>query len=168
MSPQWAASAILATAAIMLWAALSGARDLRVLAVSIDAYKLLPEGAGRGLALPLLLAESACGVLLLLPGMRLAGAVIASALMLLFIFAIALNMWRGTTDFDCGCAGSHALRPGAALLLRNTALLCVLLMAVTMPASAPDVGSIAGAIVLLLAWCGVNAVIAATQWPHDD
>jgi Asp-tRNA(Asn)/Glu-tRNA(Gln) amidotransferase A subunit family amidase len=54
------------------------------------------------------------------------------------------------------------------LLLRNTALLCVLLMAVTMPASSPDVGSIAGAIVLLLAWCGVNAVIAATQWPHDD
>jgi hypothetical protein len=168
MSPQWATSAILATAAIMLWAALSGARDLRALAVSIDAYKLLPEGAGRGLALPLLLAESACGVLLLLPGMRVAGAVIASALVLLFVFAIALNIRRGTTDFDCGCAGSHALRPGAALLLRNTALLCVLLMAVTMPASSPDVGSVAGAIVLLLAWCGVNAVIAATQWPHDD
>jgi hypothetical protein len=43
-----------------------------------------------------------------------------------------------------------------------------LLLAVTMPASSPDVGSVAGAIVLLLAWCGVNAVIAATQWPHDD
>ena len=168
MIAYWSAAVTLWIALILLSAAVAGARAQRAVAGDIDAYRVLPDGTGRWFAPVLMLAQTLAAVLILIPATRVAGAVLTVLLLGLFIAAIALNIRRGTTDFGCGCAGPHHIRPGAPLLLRNAVLFFAALAVAVSPVSPYDVWHCAVACLLFLGWLFVNAMIAASQWPRDD
>ena len=163
-----AAAVALALTVVFSGAAISGIRRHADLVSAIVAYRVLPEDCPRHVAPLIVSAELAVALLLPFPLTRQAGAVVSSLLLISFTAAIAVNVVRGTTDFDCGCGGRRPLRPGVALLARNVVLCCVSLAVALVPALPLDVRQCVGALLLLCAWWLVNAMIASAQWPTDD
>ena len=103
----------------------------------VDAYRLLPQGAGRVAAVAIGALELLAGLAILLPAAHRSGLLVAAALFALYFAAIAINLGRGRRDIDCGC-GAPAQRQGlsAALLARNAVLIAAALgLAFAQPAS---------------------------------
>lgn len=155
----------LALAAILATAASHKLRAPRWFASQLEAYALLPAGLLTPVARLLPLLEGAVALGLLLPVSRGFAALAAGALMLAYAGAIAVNLWRGRRDIDCGCAGpgeSQPLRP--LLLLRNAALLGLALLAAATPLTR-ELGlfdgfvAIAAAAVLLLLYAAVDGLL---------
>lgn len=155
----------LALAAILATAATHKLRAPRWFAAQLEAYALLPQALLRPVARALPLLEGAVALGLLLPFSRTAAAVAAGVLMAVYAGAIAVNLWRGRRDIDCGCAGpgeSQPLRP--LLLLRNAALLGLALLA-TLPPLPRELGlfdgfvALAAAAVLLLLYAAADGLL---------
>lgn len=155
----------LALAAILATAASHKLRAPRWFASQLEAYALLPTGLLQPVARLLPLLEGAVALGLLLPASRSVAALAAGVLMLAYAAAIAVNLWRGRRDIDCGCAGpgeSQPLRP--LLLLRNAALLGLALLAAA-PSLAREIGlfdgfvAIAAAAVILLLYAAVDGLL---------
>jgi len=70
----------------------------------VDNYRLLPAQFVTPTALVLPCVEIAVSVGLLFPATRPGAALVATALLLLFAAAMAINLLRGRRDIDCGCA----------------------------------------------------------------
>jgi uncharacterized membrane protein YphA (DoxX/SURF4 family) len=87
-------------------------------------YRLLPE-ASLGLfsyAIPGL--ELCCGLALLVPQSASVAAILAGALLLMYIFAIGLNLLKGRRSIDCGCGGVDQKQAISEwLIVRNSVLL---------------------------------------------
>lgn len=100
-------------------------------------YRLLPERLVPPVALVLPCLEIAVAVGLLLPATRPLAALGACLLLLLFAAAMAVNLLRGRSDIDCGCAiGRLRERIGWPLVARNLLLaVAALLLVVGTPAS---------------------------------
>ena len=134
----------------------------------IDAYRLLPEGAGARVARPLGGLELVLAVLLLVPFAQPAAALGTATLLTLYFVAMAVNLARGRRDIDCGCGGtSQTLSPG--LLVRNAALVacCTVLVADATPARATGwadvlVALFAAAAAILL-YSSANLLLATHQ-----
>ena len=126
-----------ALSVLLLVGASAKLRDLGLFRAHVENYQLLPERLVAPAALALSSGELACGLALLLapawPVTRLATA----ALLLLVTSAVAINLLRGRTDIDCGCAGlsSHSgeQRLSWALVMRNAVLLLALFGATAAP-----------------------------------
>lgn len=118
-----AESAYLAVTAVLLVAALVKLRDVPGFARSVAGYQVLPGSLARPAAVGVLVAELAAGGLLLAPGGRRWGAVVAAILFAAFLAAMA-SVMRRRMAVDCGCFGGRDL-VGAGTLLR-TGLLLVL------------------------------------------
>lgn len=155
----------LALAAILATAATHKLRAPRWFAAQLEAYALLPAPLVKPAARALPLVEGAVAVALLLPVSRSAAALAAAALLAAYAGAIAVNLWRGRRDIDCGCAGpgeSQPLRP--VLLLRNAALLGLALLA-ALPPLPRALGlfdgfvAIAAAAVLLLLYAAADGLL---------
>ena len=155
----------LALAAVLATAATHKLRAPRWFAAQLEAYALLPQALIKPCARLLPLAEGAIALGLLLPASRSLAAVAAAALMLLYAGAIGLNLWRGRSDLDCGCAGpgqAQPLRP--LLLLRNAALLGLALLA-ALPPQPRELGlfdgfvAIAAAAVVLLLYAAADGLL---------
>jgi hypothetical protein len=68
-------------------------------------------------------------VALLLPGSSSAAPFAAAGLLLVYTGAILINLVRGRTDIDCGCAGPARRQPlGVGLVVRNLVLLSAALL----------------------------------------
>jgi len=80
-------------------------RDRELFQAALDNYRLLPDALLRPAAILLPAWEIAAGALLLSAQSRVAGAGLAAALLLVVTGAVAINLWRGRRDFDCGCGG---------------------------------------------------------------
>jgi hypothetical protein len=92
-------------------------------------YRVLPGPLVRFAAPLVVAAESAAAVLLLNPGSRELGAVIAAVLLVCYAGAIAINLRRGRTTIDCGCVGVARRRHiGAGLVIRNLVLAGLVLL----------------------------------------
>jgi uncharacterized membrane protein YphA (DoxX/SURF4 family) len=70
---------------------------------TVEQYQLLPEGVARPFALALPWVELLVGFYLLIGLFTRVTAMVASALLLLFICALATQLARGTTAIGCGC-----------------------------------------------------------------
>ena len=100
----------LALAAALLLAAIFGsagpaklmARD--AFAGVVANYRLLPDPLVTPVALVLPCLEIVVALGLLLPATRPLAALMAAFLLLLFAAAMAVNLLRGHSDIDCGCA----------------------------------------------------------------
>jgi hypothetical protein len=127
-----------ALALLFLDAARHKLRDRAAFAAAFDAYRLLPEGAGRAAGAAIGGAELAVAAALLVPVADRPGALGAAGLLALYTAAIAVNLMRGRRDIDCGCAGPALRQPlGGGLVVRNLVLLgaALLCLVPTLPRS---------------------------------
>jgi hypothetical protein len=137
LDPVWVWIARLTLALLFAAAGLSKLWHLAAFRTAIAGYALLPTPAVAPAAVLLALAEVAAAPLLLWPAGAVAGAAGLGALLLLFSAALAINLWRGRTDIDCGC-WMFGAKPetqgsiGAGTLVRN-AVLGALLVAAILP-----------------------------------
>ncbi|MFM7274544.1 MAG: MauE/DoxX family redox-associated membrane protein [Gammaproteobacteria bacterium] len=171
--PVAALALALALACLLITAGVSKISRPSRAAAAIDAYALFPAGAGRWLWLPVASLEIGIGIALLFPDSRALVAFLSAALFAGYALLIARVVWRGESDFDCGCSGGAAeLRPSYSLAVRNVVLACAALA--TLQARTrdllPEDWLFAAAIALLLLSINamVGALIARTQWPTDD
>ncbi len=96
-------------------------------------YQVAPRWLAPLLAPLVIILEFAAAALALWPATRSTGLVLAAGLLLAYGFSIGLNLLRGRTSIDCGCAwGSQGQRISGWLLLRN-----ILLIGVSLAVLAP-------------------------------
>lgn len=138
-----------ALALLFLHAALHKLRDLPAFVKALADYEILPAAA----AWP-----AACSVVAIELGLSIALALVtdpvpalaAAALLLAYGAAIAINLWRGRRDIDCGCAGpAGRTRLSPSLLIRNLVLAAASLVSALPEATRP------------LAWLDAFSVVAA-------
>jgi Methylamine utilisation protein MauE len=129
-----AVGAIVGALALILFAAAwHKLSEPEVFAGALQAYELLPTGAVVPVARLVPFVEAAIGVGVLVPPTRRMALIALAALMLLYAGAIAVNLWRGRRQIDCGCgADAHPLSWG--LVVRN-AVLAASALAVSGPTS---------------------------------
>jgi uncharacterized membrane protein YphA (DoxX/SURF4 family) len=90
----------------------------------------VPAGARRGVAFALSACELAVAALLVLPGLDFVGAVIAAALLAVFLVALGVQHARGV-DVPCACFGQIAVTPaGLPTLARNAVLLAAAVLVI--------------------------------------
>jgi hypothetical protein len=122
-----------ALSVLLLVGASAKLRDLGLFRAHIENYQLLPEALVAPAAAVLAIWELACGLALLLAPVLSITRTAAVALLLVVTAAVAINLLRGRTDIDCGCAGlsghSGEQRLSWALVLRNALLLLALFAA---------------------------------------
>jgi hypothetical protein len=86
----------------------------------LTSYQLLPLSATAVAALLIPCLESGVAIGLWLPSCRATVTLIGISLFILYAFAIALNLYRGRRDLDCGCSGPFDRRPIAPwMVVRN-------------------------------------------------
>ncbi|WLH37945.1 methylamine utilization protein MauE [Pseudomonas sp. FP2196] len=134
IDPIFILASALAVAVLLASAATHKLRAPARFARQLADYQLLPESLVRpvGRAIPLL--ELLIAFALLVPLSRGPAAWVAAALIALYAAAIAINLWRGRRDIDCGCAGPDQVQPlRPVLLLRNAVLIALALLASATP-----------------------------------
>jgi uncharacterized membrane protein YphA (DoxX/SURF4 family) len=90
---------------------------------ALAGYVLVPPGAERFLALPVLLTEILVGIGLLVRSWRIPAALLAATLLTLFTVALAVNQ-RFAPGVECGCWFTVTLgRASAAHIAQNVVLL---------------------------------------------
>ncbi|HBS35398.1 MAG TPA: methylamine utilization protein MauE [Parvularcula sp.] len=140
IDPAISLAAALPLAALLAAAAWHKARDFRRFAAAIDAYQLLPKGAGKVAAPSLIAAETGAALFLLSPASRFEAGIAAAALFAAYGAAIAFNLALGRRDIDCGCQfGKGASRISGGLIVRNAVLTAAGLIAAA-PAAARPLG----------------------------
>jgi uncharacterized membrane protein YphA (DoxX/SURF4 family) len=133
----------IALGAVFVVAALPKITDPPAFAHMIYNYRLVPGGLVNGLALLMPWIELVVGILLILGAWRREAALVAAALLLVFLGAIGWNLARGHA-IDCGCfdvrsAGKtpdQLLSDMKGVLLRDVGLL--LLAAQVVLATSPE------------------------------
>jgi hypothetical protein len=119
-------------------------------------YRVAPRWLVPLLAPLVIILEFAAAALVLWPATRSPGLALAAGLLLVYIYSIGLNLLRGRTSIDCGCAwGSQGQSISAWLLLRN-----MLLLGVSLAAIAPMAQRSLHVLDWLLTVCASLAVIA--------
>jgi hypothetical protein len=135
--------------------ALAKLRDLRGFAEAVAGYRLLPEGLAAPAAAAFVAAELVLAAALFVPALRVGASLGVAAVLLLYGFAIAVNLARGRRDIDCGCEGLSGRQAlSEALVLRN-ALLAAAALASALPVAPRPLG-------WLDALTGVGAVASSS------
>jgi uncharacterized membrane protein YphA (DoxX/SURF4 family) len=112
----------LGAAGIWLVAGAAKLADLERFRVQVQAYKILPGGLEAPFAYALPLVEVALGIYLAVGLLVRPAAILACALMVVFIAAQS-QAWARGLSLDCGCFGSLAHQTvGLASVLRDAAL----------------------------------------------
>jgi uncharacterized membrane protein YphA (DoxX/SURF4 family) len=89
---------------------------------SLSNYALLPRSLNSFAVWLLVLAEGLCASLLII-GVRESAWLIA-ALLSLYSIAMAITLYQGKKDIDCGCGGPASAQPlSSSLLIRNIVLI---------------------------------------------
>lgn len=110
-----------ALALVMFAAARHKLAEPDAFAAALAAYRLVPQALVPPAARTLPVFELLVGAAILLPATRTLALAALAALVLLYAFAIGINLARGRRDIDCGCGGeSHPLSWG--LVARNLVL----------------------------------------------
>ncbi|MEU7744618.1 MauE/DoxX family redox-associated membrane protein [Nonomuraea sp. NPDC049158] len=152
-------SAYTALIAVLLYAAVSKARDLAGFAADIAGYQLIPQRLTVVAAVAVVVAELAAAGLLTAPPTRRWGALLAAALFAAFLAAMASVLWRGLS-VGCGCFGDHGL-VGAATMTRTGLLAVLAVMAVVAgPSPFTPVHLLLGAAYLALTFLPARLIAA--------
>ncbi|TVT53281.1 hypothetical protein FNH05_12010 [Amycolatopsis rhizosphaerae] len=123
------ASAPLALAAVLAFAALGKLTNVTAFAKSVAGYDIVPARAALPVACLVLGTELVSAVLLVLPGTRFWGAGLAFVLFAAFLAGMASTLARGMR-VDCGCFAGVRDTIGPGTLVRTG-----LLLALTVPAA---------------------------------
>lgn len=126
----------------------------------LDDYALLPQGS-LGIATRAVPAlEITLAVLLLIPALRVFGALGAALLLAGYAGAMAINLRRGRSDIDCGCSGPGMERPLSSALLWRNALLVLMALLAALPANQLPLG---GFDLFLVGACSLVGLILYTS-----
>lgn len=111
-------------------AAVSKLRDPQRFMLTVSAYRLLPAAAAHVVAVSLPFFELFLAITWILPPARDVAAYGSAALLVLFVFAIAINLARGRSHIDCGCHMKKKQGISWWLVLCNSvmAMLCLALL----------------------------------------
>ncbi|NKI98996.1 MauE/DoxX family redox-associated membrane protein [Novosphingobium sp. SG707] len=159
---------------IFAFAGLSHWRHRRLLVGVVGNYRLLPDGLVAPVAGLLPWGEMAVGLALMVAplaaGVGRGGALAGGGLLLLFGWAMAVNLRRGRGFIDCGCGHDTLRQPLSwALVARNVVLALPLLALAAMGPVLPDGMALIAAMVAGLAvWLGYhlfNALAALQSSP---
>ena len=119
--------------------------------------------------------EGMTALSLLLPQTREAGLLAAAALLLAYAVLMALQLWRGRADMQCGCAGPDSqLGISWVLVLRNgicaaLALLCLGSVATAVPASWGGLGlAVFVALFAVFIYLTSEQIVGNAQWMAGD
>lgn len=135
-------------AVILLVAARHKLRAPQRFARQLQAYELLPEAWVGMVARSVPWGEIVIALALLVPSLRPLAAAAAGILLATYGAAMAINLWRGRHDIDCGCSGPELDRPlDMALVVRNIVL--ALMAVVAAVHAGPAVASVAGLLVIV-------------------
>jgi len=105
-------------------------------AAQLYAYKVLPDFMVKPVARVLPWMEVAIGAGLLFAMTRPFAAVAAAAMLVIYLLAMAVNLFRGRAEIDCGC-GDTPQSLSVWLLMRNAILTVAALFLLTPVASRP-------------------------------
>jgi hypothetical protein len=159
--PELSAAVRALVALIFASAALAKMRHWSTFEGVIANYRLLPEIMSRPFAWALPPLELAVAVLALFG--RFAGEMAAAVLLLLFAFAMGINLLRGRSHIDCGCFSSALRQPLRWTLVARNAALVLLLLVGGGPAARPDqaffMGTLSGIALFVIVQC-LNALLA--------
>ena len=164
--PVFVIAAALAVAVILASAATHKLRAPARFANQVEDYQLLPRGLVRPVARLLPFVEVAVAFALLVPASRGIAALVAAALLAGYAGAIAINLWRGRRDIDCGCAGPEQAQPIRPVLLARNAVLVGLALVASLAPHSRDLGVfdsfvvIASAAVALLVYAAADGLMA--------
>lgn len=155
---------------IFAFAGLSHWRHRRLLVGVVGNYRLLPDGLVAPVAGLLPWGEMAVGLALFVPGFGRAGTLAGGGLLLVFGWAMAVNLRRGRGFIDCGCGHAELRQPLSWLLVaRNLVLALPLLALAALGPVLPDGMTLIAAMVAGLAvWLGYhlfNALAALQSSP---
>jgi hypothetical protein len=125
----------LAIALLFAAAAAHKLRGLAGFAETLAAYRVLPEWLARRAAWCIPCAELAAALALLWEPRRLALALPAVGLLLLYAGAMGVNLARGRRDLDCGCGTARERRFIAAWMVWRNVILAAVLGAAAWPNS---------------------------------
>ena len=154
------ASAYTALIAVLLYAAVSKARDLSGFAADIAGYRLIPQRLTVAAAVAVVGAELAAAGLLTAPPTRRWGALLAAALFAAFLAAMVSVLRRGLS-VGCGCFGDRDL-VGPATVTRTGLLAALAVMAaVAGPSPFALVHLLVGAAYLALTFLPARLIGAA-------
>jgi len=130
-------------------------------------YGLVPEAWAAPIVRGLILAEGAAVLMLLVPGTRPWGGMLAAGLFAGYGLLMATALMQGRRRIDCGCGGLPQLVSGFTLG-RNAVLAALSLGVALLPAAAlPGAGAavaIAGALVLVAIYTIIERL--ASHLPH--
>jgi hypothetical protein len=143
---------------------LSDAAQFRQTLVSyLRGFGIDAHGAEKPLRAMLIVLEIGVVAACALPAAQSAAGLLAGGLLLLYAFAMTVNLIRGNVLLDCGCTwgpSRQSVRP--ALIIRN-ALLSVIAFALTAPVGSRDLAAIDKASILIATLTSVLLYGAANR-----
>lgn len=160
-------TAALVLAVILASAASHKLRARAHFATQLENYQLLPRALVRPIARLLPWIEVTLAFALLVPAARHIAALGAAALLASYAVAIAINLWRGRRDIDCGCSGPQQDQPIRPLLLARNAILVSLALVASLPPMSRSLGMfdafvvIAASAVALLIYAAAEGLLAS-------
>lgn len=127
MDPLFVYMAAASLAILLLIGAIDKLRHLDLFEGAVLAYRLLPANLSKPFAVLYVVAELGAAVLLLIPQVRIYGALLAVLVIAVATAGVALNLLRGHTDVACGCGNLEQQSAGLSwwLVVRNAVLLSV-------------------------------------------
>lgn len=140
-------------------------RDFGLFAQQVRDYRVIPSVFITTSAVLIVLSEAAV-VLLLIVTDAAVGIYLASFLLLIYAIAMMINLLRGRTEIDCGCAGpGNGQAISYALVIRNCLLAILVLSAGVVTTgrvllSADYVMLILSLVVSILLYLTINQLIA--------
>ncbi len=152
---------------VFLRAAWHKGRDLPHFQAQLHAYQLLPEAVLPVVARLLPLLEIAVALTLPVWGWS-SPPLIAGGLLAIYTGALVISLLRGMENLDCGCGGESAQAITWALVLRNSFLIVLALIAMLPTASRGvsllELATVVPAcIAVILVYCSVELAIANEQ-----
>src|SRR5215469_7288394 len=112
---------------VFLTAAIEKLRSGAVLEGVVANYRILPRGLVRPVSVSLPWVELAVGATLLLLVPSIWPPTVGIALLCIFAWAMAVNLWRGRSHIDCGChQETMRLTLRWSLVVRNLGLILLL------------------------------------------
>ncbi|MGX5218970.1 MULTISPECIES: MauE/DoxX family redox-associated membrane protein [Pseudomonas] len=164
--PIFVIACALTIAVILASAATHKLRAPSTFANQVEDYQLLPKVLVSPLSRLIPVLELVIALGLLIPASRALAAPAAAALLMGYAAAIAINLWRGRSDIDCGCSGPDQAQPLRPILLARNAVLALLAIIASLSAHSRDLGAfdafvvIAAAAVALLIYSAAEGLLA--------
>ena len=130
-------------------------------------YGLVPDGWAGPIVRTLTAIEALTVLALLLPWFRSLGALSAATLFASYGGLMAMALWQGRRQIDCGCGGAPQI-VSAFTLSRNAVLTMLALTVAVLPADRVSPGGAAVAIAAALVLSAIYATIEklASHLPH--